>query len=296
MNLFPMVLTGGTIGAGVALLVRELLRPQPALAVALERTAPGRLTLPGAEPELNRDEVWGRWLLSRLGRLRGVRIPITNLALLGQGPGQFMLKKTALAGVGLLCPVLVTIPWIVAGVSVPFYVPAIVGLAIAGLLFITPDLAVRDQAKRAREEFAHALAAYLDLVALKRAADAGPAEALEKAAAVGRGWPFIYLQGALRRARLEKIPPWQALEELKHQYDLPVLDDVADIMRGSATDGAAVYKALRARTAALNTELLAVQAAEANAASEKMTAPGALLAVLVMLLMAFPAVIRMLTV
>ncbi|MGW2563385.1 type II secretion system F family protein [Streptomyces sp. NPDC001514] len=296
MNLFPMVLTGGTIGAGVALLVRELLRPQPALAVALERTAPGRLTLPGAEPELSRDEVWGRWLLARLGRLPGVRIPAKNLALLGQGPGQFMLKKTALAGLGLLCPVLVTIPWIVAGVSVPFYVPAIVGLAIAGLLFITPDLAVRDQAKRAREEFAHALAAYLDLVALKRAADAGPAEALEKAAAVGRGWPFLYLQGALRRARLEKIPPWQALEDLKHQYDLPALDDVADIMRGSATDGAAVYKALRARTAALNTELLASQAAEANAASEKMTAPGALLAVLVMLLMAFPAVIRMLTV
>ncbi|WP_199920560.1 MBL fold metallo-hydrolase [Streptomyces sp. NRRL S-481] len=78
---------------------------------------------------------------------------------------------------------------------------------IAGLLFITPDLAVRDQAKRAREEFAHALSAYLDLVALKRAADAGPAEALEKAAEVGEGWPFLYLQGTLRRARLEKIPP-----------------------------------------------------------------------------------------
>ncbi|MFD7444037.1 type II secretion system F family protein [Streptomyces sp. NPDC059909] len=294
MNLLPMVLTGGAIGAGVALLTSELLRPQPALAVALERTAPGRLTMP--EPELDRDEVWGRWLLARLGRLPGVRIPTKNLALLGQGAGQFMLKKTALAALGLLCPVLVTIPWIIVGISLPIYVPVVVGLAAAGLLFITPDLAVRDQAKRAREEFAHALAAYLDLVALKRAGDAGPSEALEKAAAVGRGWPFLYLQGALRRARLEKIPPWQALDDLKHEYDLPVLDDIADIMRGSATDGAAVYKALRARTSALNTELLAQQAAEANAASEKMTAPGALLAVLVMLLMAFPAVIRMLTV
>lgn len=294
MNLWPMVLTGGTVGAGVALLVREILRPQPALAPALRRTSPGQLTMP--EPELDRDEVWGRWLLARLQRLPGVRVPTKNLALLGQGPGQFMLKKTALAALGLLCPVLVTIPWIIAGISLPFYVPTAAGLAVAGLLFITPDLAVRDQAKRAREEFAHALSAYLDLVALKRAADAGPAEALEKAAQVGRGWPFLYLQGALRRARLEKIPPWQALTELAEEYDLPVLDDVADIMRGSATDGAAVYKALRARTAALNTELLAAQAAEANAASEKMTAPGALLAVLVMLLMAFPAVIRMLTV
>ncbi|MFB8247386.1 type II secretion system F family protein [Streptomyces sp. NPDC055952] len=294
MNLLPVVLTGGTVGAGFALLVRELLRPQPALGPALARSAPATLTVP--EPELDREEKWGRWLLARLERLPGVRIPATNLALLGQGPGQFMLKKTALAGLGLLCPVIATIPWIIAGVSLPFYVPAGVGLLIAGLLFITPDLAVRDQAKRAREEFAHALSAYLDLVALKRAADAGPAEALEKAAEVGEGWPFLYLQGALRRARLEKIPPYEALMQLAHEYDLPVLDDVADIMRGSATDGAAVYKALRARTAALNAELLADQAAEANAASEKMTAPGALLAVLVMLLMAFPAVIRMLTV
>ncbi|MET7353016.1 type II secretion system F family protein [Streptomyces mirabilis] len=294
MNLLPVVLTGGTVGAGVALLVRELLRPQPALGPALARSAPATLTMP--EPELDREEVWGRWLLARLERLPGVRIPTINLALLGQGPGQFMLKKVALAALGLLCPVIATIPWIIAGVSLPFYVPAGVGLLIAGLLFITPDLAVRDQAKRAREEFAHALSAYLDLVALKRAADAGPAEALEKAAEVGAGWPFLYLQGALRRARLEKVPPYQALTELAAEYELPVLTDVADIMRGSATDGAAVYKALRARTAALNSELLADQAAEANAASEKMTAPGALLAVLVMLLMAFPAVIRMLTV
>ncbi|MGW7425756.1 type II secretion system F family protein [Streptomyces sp. NPDC054813] len=294
MNLLPVVVTGGTVGAGVALLIRELLQPQPALGPALQRSAPASLTMP--EPELDREEVWGRWLLARLERLPGVRVPTVNLALLGQGPGQFMLKKTAFAALGLLCPVIATIPWIIAGVGLPFYVPAVVGLIIAGLLFITPDLAVRDQAKRAREEFAHALSAYLDLVALKRAADAGPAEALEKAAEVGEGWPFLYLQGALRRARLEKIPPYQALTELAHEYDLPVLDDVADIMRGSATDGAAVYKALRARTAALNAELLADQAAEANTASEKMTAPGALLAVLVMLLMAFPAVIRMLTV
>ncbi|MGW7670206.1 type II secretion system F family protein [Streptomyces sp. NPDC054775] len=295
MNLWLMVLAGGTVGAGTALLVREvLLGAQPALAPALARHAPVGLSMPA--PVLGREEVWGRWLLARLQRLPGVTIPSTNLALLGQGPGQFMLKKVALAVLGLLCPVLVTIPWMVAGVALPLYVPAVVGLVVAGLLFLTPDLAVRDAARRAREEFAHAVSAYLDLVALKRAADAGPTQALEKAAQVGRGWPFLLMQGALRRARLEKIPPYQALAELAVEYDLPVLDDVADIMRGSATDGAAVYKALKARTAALNAELLADQAAEANAASEKMTAPGALLAVLVMLLMAFPAVIRMLTV
>ncbi|MFD3479904.1 hypothetical protein [Streptomyces sp. NPDC058695] len=293
MNLTPMVLAGGAVGAGVALLTRELLRPQPALAAALQRTEQFGFTV--AEPVLDREEMWGRWLLARVGRLPGVRIPTQNLALLGQGPGRFLLIKTMLAALGLLCPVLASVPWILAGISVPFYVPAAVGLGAAALLWITPDLSVRDQAKRAREEFAHAMSAYLDLVALKRKADAGTATALEKAAEVGRGWPFAYVQGALMRARLEKIPSWQALIDLKDEYDLPVLGDIADIMRGSDTDGAAVYKALRARSAALNSELLAEQAAEANTASEKMTAPGALLAVQVMLLMAFPAVIRMLS-
>ncbi|MFE2736195.1 hypothetical protein [Streptomyces sp. NPDC059349] len=293
MNLTPMVLAGGTVGAGIALLTRELLRPQPALAAALQRTEPFGFTV--AEPALDREEVWGRWLLARIGRLPGVRIPTQNLALLGQGPGRFLLIKTLLAVLGLLCPVLASVPWILAGISVPFYVPAAVGLGAAALLWITPDLSVRDQAKRAREEFAHAMSAYLDLVALKRKADAGTATALEKAAEVGRGWPFVYVQGALMRARLEKIPSWQALTDLKDEYDLPVLGDIADIMRGSDTDGAAVYTALRARSAALNSELLAEQAAEANTASEKMTAPGALLGVQVMLLMAFPAVIRMLS-
>lgn len=83
MNLFPVVLTGGTVGAGLALLVRELLCPQPALGPALARSAPATLTMP--EPELDREEVWGRWLLARLERLPGVRIPTTNLALLGRG-------------------------------------------------------------------------------------------------------------------------------------------------------------------------------------------------------------------
>lgn len=69
MNLVPIVLTGGTVGAGVALLVREvLMRPQPALAQALRRTAPSSLPA-AAEEGLDRDEVWGRWLLARLERL-----------------------------------------------------------------------------------------------------------------------------------------------------------------------------------------------------------------------------------
>ncbi|MFJ3714118.1 type II secretion system F family protein [Streptomyces sp. NPDC090053] len=294
MNLTPIVVAGAMVGAGITLVVRELARPQPALGPALERTPAGG-PLVVQEPELDRDEVWGRWLLARIGHLPGAGVPRKNLELLGQGPGKFLLTKVALAALGLLVPVIAATPWLLLGVSIPFYAPPAVGLLLAALLWIIPDLSVRDQAKRAREEFSHAIEAYLDLVAYKRAGDSGPTEALEKAAAVGQGWPFQLLQQALLRARLDKIPPWEALGGLTHELDLPVLEDVADIMRMSANDGAAVYTTLRARAASLRTELLEAQAAEANANSEKMTAPGALMAVLVMFLLAFPAVVRILT-
>ncbi|MEU5305469.1 type II secretion system F family protein [Streptomyces noursei] len=212
--------------------------------------------------------------------------------LLQQAPERFVVLKVGMAVLGLLLPSVALLPWMFLGGGVPFVVPTAAGLAAAAVLWFVPDLSVRDQAKRAREEFAHAMAAYLDLVALKRAGDAGPTEALEQAAGVGEGWAFQRIGQALARARIDKIAPWQALADMTEELGLPVLSDVADIMRQSSDDGAAVYFTLRGRARALRTELLEAQAAEANADSEKMTAPGALLAVLVMLLLAFPAVIR----
>ncbi|MGR3938466.1 hypothetical protein LCH29_37175 [Streptomyces sp. BRA346] len=287
------VVAGCAVGAGVALLVRELVRPQPSLAAALRRTPPGAADL--SEAAGDRDAVWGRWLVDRLGSLPGVRMPTRNLALLRQTPERFLLTKVALAVLGLLAPVVAAAPWLLLGAGVPLYVPGVAGLAVAALLWVVPDLQVRDQAKRAREEFAHGITAYLDLVALKRAGGAGPTEAMERAAGVGQGWPFQLLQQALLRARVDRIAPWEALEDLHRELELPVLEDIAEIMRRSAHDGAAVYASLRARALSLRTELLEAQAAEANSDSEKMTAPGALLAVLVMLLIAFPAVLRILT-
>jgi hypothetical protein len=289
------VLVGLVVGGGLALLVRELVRPQPDLTSALRR-----LNTTAAAEELrtaptSRDDVWGRWLLEHLHGLPAVTIPRKDLALVGQSAERFLLIKTALAGFGLLLPPLLVGTWTLVGLNVPFYIPAAVGIGLGALLWFVPDLAIRDQATRAREEFAHAVAAYLDLVALKRAADAGPTEALEGAAAIGKGWAFTRLQEAMLRARVDKVPPWEALVQLTEELDLPVLEDVAEIMRMSAHDGAAVYTTLRARAKSLRTELLSKQATEANENSEKMTAPGALLAVLVMLLVAFPAVINILT-
>jgi len=285
------VIAGCAVGAGVALLVRELARPAPALGPALQRLNHPAPPVP-QNVSTDRDERWGAWLVEHLGSVPGVRIPYKNLALVGQSPGRFLLTKVALAGSGLLLPPLSTIPFLLLGL--PFYLPAVVGVLFGAVLWLTPDLALRDQAKRAREEFAHAMAAYLDLVALKRAGNTSAEQAMEQAAQVGQGWAFVRIQEALARSRVDKVPHWESLGRLTAELDLPVLDDLAAIMRQSSDDGAAVYATLRSRAKNLRTELLADQATTANADSEKMTAPGAFLAVLVMFLIAFPAVIRIL--
>ncbi|MBY8889431.1 type II secretion system F family protein [Streptomyces sp. PTM05] len=292
MIAWPAVLAGAAVGGGIGLLVKELVRPAPALGPALQR-----LNNPsGPRPEQavpdDRDARWGAWLLEHLRGVPGVRIPHTNLALVGSSPERFVLTKVALAGGGLLIPPVATIPLVLLGL--PLLVPAGVGLLFALVLWFTPDLALRDEARRTRQEFAHAVAAYLDLVALKRAGNTGAEEAMEAAAKVGNGWAFQRLRTALDQARLDKIPYWEALERLTAELDLPVLDDVAAIMRQSSDDGASVYATLRSRARNLRVELLNEQAAGANADSEKMTAPGAFMAVLVMLMIAFPAIIRIL--
>ena len=129
----------------------------------------------------------------------------------------------------------------------------------------------------------------------RRAGNTAAEQAMEQAAQVGQGWAFLRIQQTLARSRVDKVPHWESLARLTAELDLPVLDDIAAIMRQSCDDGASVYTTLRSRARSLRSQLLADQAAEANADSEKMTAPGALLAVLVMLLIAFPAVIRILT-
>lgn len=287
------ILSGAAIGAGGALLIREILRPAPALGPALRRLNQPVPPSAAGDEEIDRDERWGRWLAERLADVPGVRIPHKDLALTGTTPAKFVLTKVALAGGGLLLPPLSTIPLLILGL--PLYLPAIVALVAAAVLWFAPDLALRDKAKRARAEFAHAMAAYLDLVALRRAGNVSAEQAMEQAAQVGQGWAFQRIQAALAQSRVDKVAHWESLARLTAELDLPVMDDLAAIMRQSADDGASVYATLRSRAKNLRTELLAAQAADANANSEKMTAPGALLAVLVMLLIAFPAIIRMLT-
>jgi pilus assembly protein TadC len=297
------VLAGATAGLGLTVIVRELLPAQPQLAAALDRLAPAR----AASTQLIAQEPAGEAgstsaLEARVGRavqrhLAGaplVRIPTVELALLRLPVARYVGQKVLLGLIGLLFPTLFTLLALAAGSSLPVAVPTVGGLVLGALLFLLPDLEVRRKAAAAREEFARATSAYLDLTALERAAGAGATQALEQAATVGDSWVFIRLREQLIRARLSGTPPWDGLHELATELALPELSDLADIMRLSGEEGAAVADTLRARSRGLRTALLTKEQTRANEDSERMVIPVALLGLIFLVILGAPAIVRIL--
>jgi Flp pilus assembly protein TadB len=206
----------------------------------------------------------------------------------------FFAAKAGFAVLGLALPTaLLVLLWLL-GLTPPPIVPVILPLAAAAVLFLVPDLMVRSEAAKARTDFRQAVAAYLELVALERAADGGPADSLERAAAIGHGRDFTRIANALHRARLLGVPPWTALAELAEATGTEDLRDLADIVALAGDDGAAIYTTLAAKAAALRTRALAAAQAEANAASERLTLPAVALGLGFVLLVAYPALARVL--
>jgi len=288
------VLAGGAAAGGLALLFAELRPAPPDLGQALERLH--RTPVQGEDAQQRRLVWYDRVGVAASLRLSGVRIPYQQLALIGRSPARYMAHKLLFALLGLMLPGYLSALAVLADLRLPVAVPLVAGPVLAGLLWFVPDGVVSGEAKEARTEYLHGIAAYLELVALERAADCGPAEALRRAAAVGRGTVFRRLRDALERAATDRLPPWDGLDALSEELGLTALQDVADIMRISGTDGAAVYDTLRARAKSLRGELLAEELAKANTDSERMVAPGSALTLLMTVLIVFPALYQMLQV
>lgn len=295
-----IVVAGAAVGGGLAMVIAGLSPSTPDLRSALARidSAPGPITANGTNGrEHGAVSRWHRWarahapaLAARL-RLHRYR---ADLDLVGETPETLVIRKIGYGLLGLAFPPVLTAAMAFVGLSLPLAIPGVASLGLAAALFHVPDVDLRRRAKTTRGEMRSAVCVYLELVALERAADAGTVEALNRAAEIGDGRAFALIRAALLRAYLAGAAPWQGLAQLARDLRVAELDDVADIMRLSGEDGAAVYATLRARAASLRTALLTDAAAEANAASEHMIMPVAFLGVTFMALLGYPAFARIL--
>ncbi len=290
------LLGGNLVGLGIALAIWRLVPTSPDAVDVVRRYSPEAVkerSAAAADPTASdRIERVGVWAMKALPANLWVKTPTKELALLRIPVHRHYGKKVLYFVAGLaIPPVLSYFIFAVMGFALPFVVPAAGSLIFAAVLFFAPDRDVRVDAKFARADFSRALGAYIDLVALERLSGAGPRQAMEYAAQIGDSWVFRRISEELTRSRWSGIAPWDALQNLADELGLPELDDLADVMRMSG-EGSQVYDNLRARSNAMRSAMLNTERAKANAASERINMPMALLGVVFMVILVTPALLR----
>ena len=163
-----VALAGAATGAGAGCVLVALAPAPPDLKAALANLSPEPARRAGRDV--------------RLGMLSRLTLPGRDLELVGDDPDRFLLRKLLFGALGLAFPPVLTALMAIIGLSLPLVIPGLASLALGAALFFAPDLDVRRRAVAAREEMRRAVCVYLELVALERVADAGTAEALQRAA------------------------------------------------------------------------------------------------------------------
>jgi Flp pilus assembly protein TadB len=281
-----MTVAGLVTGLAAALLIGELIPARPGLRAALRRldetaalsSVPASARLLSA-PDLARHlRALAPWL----------PVPIKDLQLLGEGTDEWLARKVVLGVAGLVAFPCLAAALSLEGISLSWSFPVLGSVALAGALFLAPDVVTRVNAAESRRDFRYALMSFLDLVTLERGAGAAPTEALEAAASVGRGWAFERIAEALSEARKASYPPWDGLTVLAEQIGISELGDLAEIAGIAGNEGARVLDTLSARAESMRADALAQTKAQAGARSTTMVLPIALLAGGFLILLIFP--------
>ncbi|WP_432850664.1 type II secretion system F family protein [Amycolatopsis sp. CA-161197] len=293
--MIPALLLGTGTGGGLWLLLIWAFPPRPALGERLAQLVPS----PAAPITTTRDAAWvrrwGRPVVHLLRALGLPRAPIeTDLRVLGRGADTHLATKGLLAFAGLLAPWLLHALLAAAGVALGTEVSLAGGMVLAALGFCLPDLVVRAKAARCRREFRAALSAYLDLVWITLAGGAGVEAALIDAVTVGHGPAFGKIRHALHAAQLTRTTPWAALRRLGEELDITELAELAASLSLAGTEGARIRVSLAAKAKALRTHQLTDAEGDAQAATERMALPVALLFLGFLTFIAYPAVLQVL--
>lgn len=276
------------VGTGGYLLFDRLAPTHPDLQAGLKRITPSKRD----SEELIAS---GQWNEARIGSVLAdqpnliarIRVPETDLAIMGMTTNQFYGRKVKYAGLGLLLGLLLTtlFAMLVSPVSLTTQLAITVGAAV-GMWFVA-NRDVHEKAARRRKQFTQILTSYTELVALSRRAGNSTRGALFNAAQIGPSWVFVWLQEELDKADLNGTPVGQALGDLARRIDVKALTELADIMELSK-DGN-VYESLRARAQSSRAAILYEEKAEANSAVERIAIPLSVMVVIYMIGIGAPA-------
>ena len=231
----------------------------------------------------------GRWAETPRARaLRGA------LAVTGIEPTLFAARVVVIAvGCGI-APIVLWLALQVLGTSVPL-APAVIASCFGPVAGVA--LACASLTRSARERRRHVrvvLGSFVDLVVLGLAGGMGIDGALHAASHATPDWVARRIAHALRAARDGGTPPWEALSDLGTALGVEELVELSTTVQLAGTEGARIRQALVARAASLRRHEQADAESAANAMTERLFLPGALLLLGFLLFIGYPAVHRIL--
>lgn len=288
------LLLGGVAGLGLLVAGRALVPGTPRLDDLLRTFDREELA---ASPTTDDDATGralgptlGAWAARGLARLGLARVGLhPDLRLVGRTVEEHLGEKVLLAVFGFLLPTASAALALLGGAAVPIVAPLGAGIVLGAAFFFVPDLTLRSQAAARRAGFRHALGSFLDLAVIGLAGGAGVEGAIRDAAAVGGGWSFAQLRGALAATNLTGETVWTALARLGRELDVPEVVEMAASVALAGTEGARVRESLAAKAATLRDRALAETEAEAQSATERMAVPVVLLFLGFLVLIGYPA-------
>lgn len=293
-----LALLGAGSGFGAWLVLRAAApRPLSLITIRANLDRPGRSAVesePAAAGTRDQLGAFAARLLGAAGDRTDERRQLYRLT--GRTPEQHALDKligavggltgTALLGVGLTIP----------GIAPPPVVLAVAAAACALGGFMLPELSLREQAERRRRAFRHALSSYLDLVNVIMAGGGGIEQSMHAAAEAGDGWAFAAIRRALDRSRLTNRTPWATFAELGEDLGIDELRELAASVELAGSQGARIRASLAAKADSLRGHQIAETEAAAEAATERMTIPVAVLLFGFLAFIAYPAIQQITTV
>lgn len=262
---------GTAIGIGIALAFWGLFPPRKPLQSRLSEL--NEPTESGDRTETRRDRI-GRAAAQSctpFGLRRG-RVA-RDLRATSQSLEELAIAKLGMMLLGAGLPAGV---WAIAWFSQTWISPLLVVVASilgGGLLFLVPDLSLREKALDRRRELRHQISAYLDLVGLHLSGGAGMERALIDSAAHGTAWGFVEIKRALRQAQLANEPPWAAFEQLAQELGSTELEELAAWIRLASTSGSRVRSSLHTKARGLRERAQTEAETEAQQSTERMSLP-----------------------
>jgi Flp pilus assembly protein TadB len=301
-----VVFVGVLAGLGSLGVIRGLYDAPPsleALAATLDRTleldvgpSTGPGTMPNGPGHLER---FGAAILARFERSPLAGQPrwsgvVASLAVTGD-TAERLASKVVVAGViGLLGPPVLWLAALSTTSALPAGVAIAVGLLAAPLCAGVPFMTLAERAKVRRRHFRVVVGSFVDLVVLSLAGGVGIEGALLTASQMSSDWAFDQMGRVLQQARDTGESPWRALGRLGQRFAVPELEELSTSLQLAGTEGAKIRQSLSARAASLRRHEQAEAESAANAMTERLFLPGALLLIGFLFFVGYPAFSRIL--